>query len=576
MYKLIIIVLMLIYNISAEALLTVGGDNACDYLSLQQAINQSADGEEIRISGSALFENIVINDRSVKLVGGYDNCNKAELNISNGLLAAVDGQDMGSVITITGQQTHSNVLLENLFIGNGLETGNGRAGGVAIYLADADITLNNTRVAFNYSEQFGGGVGVYLGNVNLTLNNSHINDNQTASNGAGLHCSGVNSQVSILGSSEIYNNRAIDGDSLGGGVYLTNFCEADFFAPVKIHNNKVRNYFTDGGVNTGGGAFAVVNRAQLDIHPYYWCVPLGGCLFTNAPVVISGNDAVKGSVAYVKDAKVNFTNVKIINNKKSNPDHWKVSSLIWAQSSGIETSFSSRSKNPKECNDPDGCHLYKANEAQKFVVAGVDTIVNIEGANLSNNVMRSFLASNGEVTVGNSFITDNSFLGLSQGFDLQTTGQLYFTNNTMANNVFESLDDAYNLFSGGAQSYVQVYGSIINENTNVSIASESKLGNYYFRCLLVHDQNSIPGVNNNIKEADPLFMDSDNGDYRLKGGSLAIDFCQDYLPSYTYSTDFGGELRGWDDPAVNNYAGPYDVGADESYQNDIIFDDSFE
>jgi hypothetical protein len=39
--------------------------------------------------------------------------------------------------------------------------------------------------------------------------------------------------------------------------------------------------------------------------------------------------------------------------------------------------------------------------------------------------------------------------------------------------------------------------------------------------------------------------------------------------------DINFQARGWDDPAFVNNQGPFDLGADESLVNDIIFADDF-
>jgi hypothetical protein len=44
--------------------------------------------------------------------------------------------------------------------------------------------------------------------------------------------------------------------------------------------------------------------------------------------------------------------------------------------------------------------------------------------------------------------------------------------------------------------------------------------------------------------------------------------------------DLDGHSRGWDDGLVNNYQNnqtySYDAGADETYDNDVIFENDFE
>ena len=60
-----------------------------------------------------------------------------------------------------------------------------------------------------------------------------------------------------------------------------------------------------------------------------------------------------------------------------------------------------------------------------------------------------------------------------------------------------------------------------------------------------------------------LFANPALGDYRLRRGAQAVDFCDTfrYVPQ---TTDVDVEARGFDDPAVvNGPFGAYDLGADE-------------
>ncbi|MFK8012800.1 MAG: hypothetical protein AB8B80_12220 [Marinicellaceae bacterium] len=76
--------------------------------------------------------------------------------------------------------------------------------------------------------------------------------------------------------------------------------------------------------------------------------------------------------------------------------------------------------------------------------------------------------------------------------------------------------------------------------------------------------------------ADPQFIDRENNDYHIKAStSPAVDFCDNSMAPALYK-DMDNEQRGWDDPSVSDIVGPFDIGYDETYENDIIFQQDFD
>lgn len=85
---------------------------------------------------------------------------------------------------------------------------------------------------------------------------------------------------------------------------------------------------------------------------------------------------------------------------------------------------------------------------------------------------------------------------------------------------------------------------------------------------------------NDYLQADPRFMDTAGGNFRLQPDSPAIDFCG---AAYGVTVrDLDGNLRGqdWAGPPhePNPDLGPYDLGAYEAQldDDDVIFADGFE
>jgi hypothetical protein len=94
---------------------------------------------------------------------------------------------------------------------------------------------------------------------------------------------------------------------------------------------------------------------------------------------------------------------------------------------------------------------------------------------------------------------------------------------------------------------------------------------------LAHEANSFSG--NQIVVDNPEFRNLEISDYHLNAQtSPAVDFCTD--PSGSGFIDIDGEVGGWDDPNRPNLGGNpaavFDAGADETYENDLIFIHGFE
>src|SRR5690606_2448539 len=105
---------------------------------------------------------------------------------------------------------------------------------------------------------------------------------------------------------------------------------------------------------------------------------------------------------------------------------------------------------------------------------------------------------------------------------------------------------------------LEEYNSIVTETDCLIV---NKLGD-------INDPRSI--------EADPEFVDRGNNDYHINAAlSPAVDYCDDLLAEHT-TQDTDQEDRGWDDYLATNNFGPFDVCADETYANDVIFEDDFE
>ncbi|HEX6974861.1 MAG TPA: hypothetical protein VF147_10695, partial [Vicinamibacterales bacterium] len=93
---------------------------------------------------------------------------------------------------------------------------------------------------------------------------------------------------------------------------------------------------------------------------------------------------------------------------------------------------------------------------------------------------------------------------------------------------------------------------------------------------VIGNDDALLGWSPTNRVADPAFVDPQNGDYRLRASSIAVDFA----PSLSASAfDIDGAPRNADDGAIANQYGPADVGAYERRvpaSGDRIFASPFE
>src|SRR5690606_2083360 len=127
---------------------------------------------------------------------------------------------------------------------------------------------------------------------------------------------------------------------------------------------------------------------------------------------------------------------------------------------------------------------------------------------------------------------------------------------------------------GNFQGSLRIYSSIIHDLSGANALTEVSPVVSSVDCLIVNALGDITGTSSIVDN--PEFVDRGNNDYHINAAlSPAVDYCDDLLAEHT-TQDTDQEDRGWDDYLATNNFGPFDVGADETYDNDIIFKDGLE
>lgn len=574
----------------SQQIVTVGSDNNCDFRTgdskIQDAIDSGA--EEIRIVTDTYMESLKIIDRSVILKGGYVDCADAENNISDNQRVNIDASlSFEPVIEIFGDSQRNTVQIFNIQLTKGTGSESSQGGGISAHAADLYLYLNNVWVYDNKSFN-GGGIALRPpGNIDMYAVDTVILANNSI-RGGGLYCRGDNMSVLLdsgNGFSTLTSNKAEETASApygdGGGVLLEDGCYMTLYHGGGF-NSGTQGLFNNTASAEGGGA-AVKSGSTLNLIGYLSCsfvFPTGYVCRGDKekPVSIVKNTAGEnggGIYASGTNTVVNANTLLLTyNNAAENGGGFAIE-----DGATLNTQYSY-----SRCWNPDSCNLFQNNKANGFggAIFSKNGIVDIQhtymqknransgvvlyarGTDASAKISGSIMTDNGDF--GNDGFNDNNLIvinGLTGGFDTNLTVAF----STIADN---KLDQRV-IANVGAD--VNILSTIIHETNSVDVYYSVNPESTNFNCVIAHEDASIPsGTQVNVD--DPEFIDRANGNYHINPAtSPALDYCNDLsLPD---NKDIDLENRGWDDPMVGNNAGPFDIGADETYGNDIIFKDNF-
>jgi hypothetical protein len=220
----------------------------CNHTTIQSAVNDAADNDEINIAAGRYIENITISGKSLTLLGAGSVGNNGETLV----LAA----GRGPVFTLgsgVAADTNHVVLLDGLVISGGNHNGGSGVGGGVQVRSGAYLRMVSCTVRGSYAT-FGGGIGVSSpGAPTSTIVSSLITDNTApgpqgkASAGGGVFV-GQGSSIAI-DSSTIAHNSSGGGGGIygeqGSSVTLTN---------TTVTGNTATSYSTPQGPTDGDGA----------------------------------------------------------------------------------------------------------------------------------------------------------------------------------------------------------------------------------------------------------------------------------------------------------------------------------
>jgi hypothetical protein len=238
----------------AFRLYTVGGDAACSFADLQQAIDAATDidGNTVLVAQNLTYSNqhVLITDRTVNILGGLAECSSSDY-IGQTTIHGTSGH---SVIEIGGD---SNVYIANLFI-TGATADASQSGGGIYFGGQGSLTLANSTVSLN-SAGYGGGIDVNgsSGPATLTLDGETLILNNTAqTSGGGIRLEGNARLFALQPQTLIAFNHAPNG--FGGGIEVVGPARADIGSPG--YNGGAVIQFND--AEYGGGIAAAAPEQE--------------------------------------------------------------------------------------------------------------------------------------------------------------------------------------------------------------------------------------------------------------------------------------------------------------------------
>ena len=552
---------------------TIGGDASCDFNTstdtIQDAIRTGIG--EIRLANTGNYnQSFTIDNIDIKISGGYANCDDAINNNLSATKTSILGTigPVESIIYIRGSTLRNSIILENLIL-----TGADNSAITAIDV-NATIQLNNVNIQQNnLANGFSGG-GIFMsgGNADFSLIDTLISQN-SANRGGGIYCLGSELSVSLFGNSGVSLNTAA-GE--GGGVFVSSGCQLTIYSgtssPTALSLKGISANLADA---QGGGIYADLG-AKVVLYGHQLCTD--GCIGDNSnPVNVNHNRSDADSSGSERGGGIYLTGAG------TTVDIYAglISENISPNGGGIyinDLASLTVARLFEDCWDNVKCNYFFKNSSIGAGTGGAiqsdQGSLNISSTYFEENESRTGSAlyafgGNSISIIEGSVFNHNNNQGTGDKFVIRAAAaaKVVVVHSTFADNFIQNSstfgitpNSELNLFSSIIQ---DTDGSVLDINPGATIID----------CVMTHETSSFTGTD--VFLNDPGFVDSNNRNYHLSPNSLAIDVC-DNSQSMTQFTDIDFEGRGAENIDVININGAFDIGADETLGNDIIFNNGFE
>ncbi len=544
---------------------SVGNDPInCNFDTIQAAINSGVD--EVRIQRFLTYtENLIIQNQSIKLIGGYDNCFEANSGAGQtGLSATIDGNNLAPVININNDNAVYDITIENLWLENGNSTINFFGGGIEAKGMLTSVNINNIRATNN------AGSGINVEDIDSLIIKDSLINNNNATIGGGIACSATS--TTIYGTTVIVSNSA---SIAGGGIYAYNQCDLTYFSGQPHPANAIAGISGNSTSGQGGGIYAY-DGSTINLYGFEIDFGNGNILGdSSVPVKITNNIADSdGGGLFILGANTQATlsGIDFGNNRTSTGNGGGIA--VFDQAKLVVTRYE------LPCWDDIHCNLFYFNRSSTGatggggIYAGTNTVIGIGNAYFEKNTASFgtalYLTNGSQTTIEGSVFTDNNANNGRAGnyvIDLESFSQLTLGFNTFVDNLATTT-----IINVNSSTMINK-GNLFFEYASdpVIIRTASTLTN---DCIVSRVTTDIVGTNIVQATFDP-FVDRSIQNFHLDeiSGGVAIDLCDTslYNPSLK---DMDHEPRGIDLPLTNT-DGPYDVGADEFFVEEL-FSNGFE
>lgn len=446
-------------------------------------------------------------------------------------------------------------LINNAVISNN-HTTNGDGGGIMV--SNGTLQVNSATIRDNTAQNNGGGIANEAGILSITATTGviWIRDNvATSGDGGGIHDTSGN----VADVMRISFPLTIDGNEAsgnGGGIYVGNGSSLQLFQQVSLTNNKATN--NGGGLYQDGGDLTIHGATMRpQINDNEATTEDGGGLYLfnldsesifNTPTLknadVKRNTArfgVAGGV-YVRNSGIDIVNTHLHDNVALDGGGL-VADFLADVSIGILDTACSPSSLPANtyCTEFRGNRAEGAGSNRGGAIWAHTGNVTIDSVAFLGNSADYGSAIhtiwNAVTNITNALFSDNiaanDYVIEANNPDIFNSGQLIIDSTTIAGN--NSTAVGYTALTG----LFQLSNMIIWGNGDGVVSQVTVTDN----CNIV--QNGVGGM-----VADPQFVTSTRGDYRLTSASVAVDAC------------FSGP--GYDLDDIQRAQGPsYDMGAFE-------------
>jgi len=561
---------MCITLMPVPALAVVNIGPTCGETSIQHAIDTYTEETDFYVDVGTYAENLYLNSpfetRYLRILGGHINCSDQVLDDPTATVLTGAGSNQ-SVIAITGAI--------NAYIG-GLTITGGSApvGGGIFFNGTGGLALVDARITAN-AAQSGGGIGVvpHKGPVDVgLLRNTLISGNTASTAGGGVYVSG-DASFRVGMSSAIAYNTVSGASGVGGGLAIVGSARADiasqgFFDP--LFN------LTYGAIAYNKATFGAGARASDGAVVRVYSVEEG------RPTVIENNGDLDGphetlyggGIEATSGAKVCGWGYTFSNNRAgAGAAIRSYGAQVQLSRDAIFDACGSPSSPPlylAECAPGDTCNRFQLNVGESDIIntssgVGFPSVFQADRVEMSQNTV---LAAGLIDSYNDSSLTNCLITGNLTRYVVIWRQQLSLDGCTIAGNQSEDPQFDTRIFTadpslpGGltlSRSIVWQPEAIMVQNTLSSVTVND---------VITSDAAALSaGIHSGITQADPLFIDSANADYRPRPASPAVD----YAITGPLATDIAGQARG---VQIRSAAHPHDVGAYEL--QDPIFANGFQ